>query len=127
MSEETFGNFLKRKFHDFHGHEIRYGRPIPSQADWAKHLGSATTNLSVWMNDIRKPTGESVDLLADKLGVEVYDKLGVARRLPRKLNPLVDVVSQLDETGQKAVLEYARNMKDRQKGGTGSHTETAFA
>jgi len=117
MSEETFGAYLRQRFHEWTGRVMgREGR-IPSQAEFAKWLSVPTTSLSVWMNDIRTPSGESVDKLAEKLGVEVYDRLGVPRRMPRnkKLYFLATIWDKLPQAAQNELYERAQNLLDEQE------------
>lgn len=121
---DSFGNYLKKKFHEWSGKQIGRGNPIPSQADFAKFLGVPTTSLSVWMNDLRKPTGDSVDILAERLNdPEVYDYLGVSRRMPRskELYNAVDIYSRLDEDGRREYMEAVKNIWQRRKGGDGGN------
>lgn len=47
--------------------------------DFADWLGISNHLLSHYMNGRNVPTGENVRKLADKLGLEVYDLLGLAR------------------------------------------------
>lgn len=46
---------------------------------FAEYLGSTQQTVSGWINGTRKPVGDSVRLLADKFGLEVYDVLGLER------------------------------------------------
>lgn len=115
MTDETFGNFLRRKYHEWSGKQLgRTGR-IPSQNEFAKWLNVPPTSLSMWVNDVRVPSDEAVHSMADKLGVEVYDKLNLPRRLPRNrlLLKIVDIWDRLDEQGQKELAERAKNIMER--------------
>lgn len=117
MSEDTFGSFLKRQFHLWVGKEIGKSGQIPSQAEFARWLDIPTSSLSVWMNDYRLPTGESVDKLADKLGVEVYDRLGLARKMPRnkKLYYLAEIWSKLPEEKQDELYHLGRDFAEQEE------------
>ena len=115
---DTFGNYLKRKLHEWQGKKLP---ERPSQADWAVWLGVKTTTLSTWMNDQKVPTdAATIDKLADKLGLEVYDILGVSRRLSRKdrkLTVIAAIWDRLPENLQNQWYEMALNYKERQEAG----------
>lgn len=115
MSEESFGNYLRRRFHDWTGRQLGRDGRIPSQAEFAKWIGVPTTSMSVWMNDIRKPTGESVDKLAERLGVEVYDRLGLPRKMPRnkKLYFLASIWDKLPQSAQDELYERAQTLLEQ--------------
>lgn len=46
-------------------------------AQFASHLGISPPLLSHYLNGVRKPSGDNVHKLAKRLGVEVYDILGL--------------------------------------------------
>jgi hypothetical protein len=46
---------------------------------FAKHLGISAPLLSHYMKGIRKPAGSTVHKLAQRLGPEIYDVLGLQR------------------------------------------------
>lgn len=48
-------------------------------SDFAEYLGLKQPQVSDWLNGRYKPRGENADLLAGKLGPEVYDALGIRR------------------------------------------------
>jgi len=50
--------------------------------EFAKYIGVKQQTLSKWWNTDSKPEGENIRKLADKLGSEVYDVLGLARPDP---------------------------------------------
>ena len=77
MNEELM-EFLQHSFAEY----VAEKRRRVSLAEWARYLGVSNASLSQWMNGNREPTGDNVHLLAAKLGVKVYDLLGVPRLLP---------------------------------------------
>jgi hypothetical protein len=119
----AFGNWLTGAVHSWKGHHMHeYGRE-PSDADFARKAGIPTTSLSVWKTGTRRPTGENIDRLANELGMEVYDRLGLNRKMLKKFNPLANLFDRLSPNGQKRLLEIARNMADEETskgGGSGS-------
>jgi transcriptional regulator with XRE-family HTH domain len=50
---------------------------LKSQAEFAKYLGFNPSTLSMWMTGKQDPDLHSADLLAHKLGPEVYDVLNL--------------------------------------------------
>jgi len=79
-----------------------------SISQFAEYLGVPQPSLSEWMGNKYLPRGTSVAKIAEKLGYEVYDVLGISRPLPKDLNPnmvdLIKAVGQLPEGVQKRVL-----------------------
>lgn len=53
---------------------------------FAKYLDVKTTTLSSWLNDDIPPTGDNLLKLADRLGYEVFDVLGVEPPYPRVIH-----------------------------------------
>ena len=77
MNEE-FMEFLQHSFADY----VAEKRRRVSLAEWARYLGVSNASLSQWMNGNREPSGDNVHALAAKLGVKIYDLLGVPRSMP---------------------------------------------
>lgn len=71
----TFPQFLEKKFLEWQSEQG--GRRTVS--DFAKYLGVKQSSVSMWWTGANVPSKESIDKLADKLGIEVYDALGVPR------------------------------------------------
>lgn len=113
----VFANFLKQEYHAFSGREIGKGRPIPSQNDFAQWIGVSPTSLSNWMNGLRPPVGENVDLLATRLGMRVYEILDIPPRAP-KSGAFAEIAKRwhkMDAPTQRRVLEYVRDLTDEQE------------
>lgn len=70
-----FSEFLERKFLTWQASQGKR-RTI---GEFAKSIGVAQTTVSSWLNGERKPEGESLRKLANKLGIDVYDALGLPR------------------------------------------------
>lgn len=47
--------------------------------EFAEHLGVSRDTLNKWMNGTRTPAGKHIDMLASKLGSEIYDVLDLRR------------------------------------------------
>ena len=84
--------------------------------EFAEYLGVGQSTLSMWWNDERKPQGDNIRKLADKLGLEVYDVLGL-KRPDAMLHYINKVWDTLPKEIQQALLEKAegyvvKNEKD---------------
>lgn len=85
---------------------------------FAEHLGVSQQTLSTWMNETRRPQGENVRKIAEKLGLEVYDVLGLQRP-----DPILFYIQkhwdELPEEDQRALLdqaeEYVRRNEERKE------------
>lgn len=78
MPKHPFSVFLTRKFLEW---QLEEGEPR-SQAEFANLIGVKRTSLTMWMNGDHLPGGENVTKLANFLGPEVYDLLGLERPNP---------------------------------------------
>jgi len=100
----TVADWLKQKYLEW---QLSLGdrRSISQFADF---LGVPQPSLSEWMGNKYQPRGTSVAKIAEKLGYEVYDVLGITRPLPKDLNPnmveLIKAVRQFPEGVQTRVL-----------------------
>lgn len=81
--KNKMAQFLNEKFMEYQAKEIARGRGRPSQNDWVVWLGVAPTSMSMWLHAVRPPVGDNIDLLATKLGPEVYEILDVPPRMPK--------------------------------------------
>jgi hypothetical protein len=71
----NFPAFLEKKFLEWQN-KIGERKTVSEFARW---LGVKQSSLSTWWSTDTVPSGESVRMLADKLGIEVYDTLGLPR------------------------------------------------
>jgi len=76
---------------------------------FAAYLGVSRDVLNQWMNGRRKPSGQSVELLAEKLGDEVYDVLGIARPDPR-LQAIMKLWGRLSDEIRQGLFEEAERL-----------------
>jgi transcriptional regulator with XRE-family HTH domain len=75
MKQMKFRNFLESKFIEWQN-KTGKRRTI---GEFAQFIGVRQSTLSTWWNTDVIPSGESVRLLASKLGAEIYDALGLPR------------------------------------------------
>lgn len=72
----SFPQFLERKFLEW---QTREGER-KTVGEFAKYLGFAQSTISMWWTGKNTPTDETIlRRLADRLGLEVYDALGLDR------------------------------------------------
>ena len=104
---QTFAKWLELQYIDW----MQKKGEISSQRDFANYLGIDPMSLSNYLNAKRKsPDQETVEKLADKLGPEVYDVLGLARPDPQ-LQELTSMWHKLDQETKDEILEMAnRNL-----------------
>ncbi len=68
-------DWLAQKFRDW---EAAQGRKQSYYA-FARYLGVSQTDLAQWMDGTSVPAGSDLHALAARLGVEIYDTLGLPR------------------------------------------------
>lgn len=115
--KDTFGHWLNIKFAEFMTGQALHNNRTPSKTDWARYIGITNTNLSQYMNDNRKPDAAQADLLAAKLGPEVYDRLGMPRKMPKDkmLYFIVDNWPDVRPEKRKEIIERIKNEIDEKK------------
>lgn len=126
---KLFHQWLQQKYAEYVSWYSTRNNKIPSQNEWARYLGITNTNLSQYMLGNRKPDVRQADLLAAKLGMEVYDRLGLPRKMPH--NPILYFVAdhwtELDENDQKEIQELIRNRLAEKEGRNKPKRDTAPA
>ncbi len=82
VEKPTIGRWLTVKFLEWQNAQ----GDVCSISEWAEWLSVNSRklvitrpSLSLWMNDKRHPTGDFLEVLAEKLGPELYDVLGKSR------------------------------------------------
>lgn len=97
--------FVDWLFHKYLDWQREMGRTA-SQSEFARYLGISAAALSHYMNGRREPDVVSLDKIAMMLGEEAYQLAGRIDRDPR-LRDILKVWEQLDEDGQRRVLDEA--------------------
>ncbi|MCC7017884.1 MAG: helix-turn-helix transcriptional regulator [Rhodospirillales bacterium] len=96
----NFPEFIEKKYLEWQNREGKR----KSIEEFAMYIGVSQSALSLWMGGKRTPSAQTVHLLAEIFGNEVYDALG----LPRP-NPYLQIVNRrweyLDEETQKRIAE----------------------
>jgi transcriptional regulator with XRE-family HTH domain len=100
--------FLRLKYIDWQA-KSRQNRTLKS---FALYLGVGAQLLSMWMNGTRTPGPENIDLLAAKLGPEVYDALELPRPDPH-LQKLVQIWHLLPEEARRNLREQGERFADQ--------------
>jgi hypothetical protein len=75
MTTTNFKTWLENQFLDW---QKRMGGRRPA-GEFAKWLGFENATVNQWLNGHRRPTRGNAQVLALKLGLEVYDVLGLPR------------------------------------------------
>ncbi len=88
INVSTFSEYLLAKLQEF---EKQQGQRITLDK-FAEHLGVKRPILSLWLSGKNKPSLDSVRLLSEKFGNEIYEVL----ELPRP-NPLLQRLSEIWE------------------------------
>jgi transcriptional regulator with XRE-family HTH domain len=71
----TFSKYLEMKYLEWQ----RQTGGRRTVAEFANHLGVSQQTVSSWWNYDKIPQGENIQKIALKLGLEVYDILGIPR------------------------------------------------
>ena len=101
----NFSEWLQMKYIEWMAKE----GVIRTQREFADYLDIDKVTLSRYINAKRKhPDPLTIDKLADKLGPETYDILGLARPDPM-LQQLTSVWHRLSEEKKHSIMEIALN------------------
>lgn len=105
MEALDFPAWLEQKYLEWQG---KRGRRA-TLAQFADHLGISAPLLSHYLNGLRKPTAENVRKLAQRLGAEIYDILGLQDPDP-KLRFIARNWGRLTSEQQQQLLGAAEKM-----------------
>jgi hypothetical protein len=106
----SFGDFLQWAYDRYRDWSRVQGRPNPSMTEFSKMLGIPNTSFSLWSNDVRTPTPENADKLAQHLGMVVYKILDMPPRVPKALQVILYKLDKLDEQQAREIEERVLNM-----------------
>jgi transcriptional regulator with XRE-family HTH domain len=85
-----------------------------SQNEWAREMDINPASMSQWMTGTRLPTGENVHKLALNCGLEIYDILGLPRRMPSDRN-LIEIAENwhlLEAKDRVGFMQFYHEMID---------------
>lgn len=85
--------------------QVKTGVRQPMRA-FADYLGIKPTSLSNWLNSSIPPSKDNVDKIAEKLGPEIYDILGLARPDPNE-EKLLEMYRAIDPNDKEGFLDWA--------------------
>ena len=75
---------------------------------FADHLQVSQPLLSIWLKGDTKPSSEKVELLAAKLGTEIYEVLGLPKPDP-DLTRLNQIWPRIPETMRRSIVKQAEH------------------
>ena len=83
---------------------------LKSVSEFAEFLGVSQSVASKWLNGVQPPKGLYVERLAEKLGIEIYDVLGLERPATPRPDPQVAEMMTLYNQAPKkeSLLEWLR-------------------
>lgn len=102
MSKTPLGEWLERQFLKWQNER---GERQTIDA-FAQYIGVTRVALNRWMNGVRTPSADYADQIADKLGPEIYDLLGLPRPDPR-LQAIIRQWGALPETVKNDLVKRA--------------------
>jgi len=106
IEQMTFPEHLEKKFLEWQSNQGKR----KTIEEFAVYIGVSRPLLNMWMNGNRKPGKESLKLLSQTLGNEVYDVLGYARPNPY-LQKITQVFENLSPEHQRKLAEDAELYK----------------
>lgn len=78
--------------------------------DFARYIGVSPSTISMWWSGERSPQGENIVKLSFKLGLEVYDVLGLPRPDP-ELHYIQQHWDVYSPEERRALLEQAKTFR----------------
>lgn len=85
-----------------------------TMVQFAEYLGVAQPSLSAWATGKYVPKGQNLAKIAEKLGYEIYDVLGIPRPMPaeldEKINDLIQAARQFPPEIQAHVIAAFREL-----------------
>jgi transcriptional regulator with XRE-family HTH domain len=102
----SVGEWLEQKYVSW----MKDQGAFKKQHEFAAYLGIEPTLLSHYMNGRKKPAGENIELIAEKLGPEIYNLVEKANPNPiiRAIN---EILAILPEEDNREILEALRKRK----------------
>lgn len=110
----TFGKFMEYQYAKYLAEQVSKGRPAPSRADFAKYLNITPQTLSSYINDLRNPSEDALDVISAKVGLEAYFVCGKSPRVPADpiLSMFVYLFPGLKQVQRAALQDMLLNFVD---------------
>jgi transcriptional regulator with XRE-family HTH domain len=102
MKYRAFASLLLRQMQQW---EIGQGKRATLQS-FANHLQVSQPLLSIWLKGDTRPSSEKIELLANKLGNEVYEVLGLPKPDP-DLTRLNQIWPHIPEAMRRSIVTQA--------------------
>lgn len=110
MGKREFAEWIEGKFLFWMG-ETGKRRTV---TEFAKYIGVSQSLMSQWLNGRYLPDLKNITKIAERLGPEVYDLLGLQRPDP-DFQRLVKLFGELDAQGKEELLQAAKQIKLRRQ------------
>ena len=101
-----FAQYLEIKFLEWQRQQG--GRKTVKQ--FAEFVGVSQSSISMWWHGERVPEGENIRKIADKLGLEVYDVLGIPRP-DEDLHYLQSIWNELSPNARRALRKKGEEFR----------------
>ncbi len=109
MPSTRIGEWLTQKFLAWQTDQ----KEIKTLAEFADYLEVGRPALSMWISGKRQPNEKMARRLAQKLGLEIYDVLGMARP-DEQTQDLVHAFGKLDPDRQDQLIKRAQELLSEQ-------------
>lgn len=117
----TFAKYLEKKYLDWQ-QEMGERKTIE---EFGHYIGVSQGAVSLWMNGKREPAADSIKLLANVLGPEIYDVLGLERPDPR-LVYIQQIWGMLPPESRQRLTDEAQRMLIQNQKDRGDHTDAVM-
>ena len=97
----SYNNWLMEKFLEWEKTKTRR----QSYSAFARHIGVSQGSLSHWLSGSNPPAGDNVRMIADKLGLEIYDILDIPQDERPVRADLREAIRQVPPEKQDDLLE----------------------
>lgn len=101
--KSKFADWLLTKYFDWQ----KKMDGVKSQTEFANYLGISRIQINRYLNGVNLPNDETIKLLAEKLGDDVYDSLGLVRPTDEELKALIEVWYSLPKEKRRLIINEA--------------------
>lgn len=111
MKQTEFSTWLESKFIDW---LVQEGKRRKTLSAFAASMGVSQSMMTRYMNGTVRPTGDNIRKIAEKLGPEIYDLLGLGRP-DEETQVLVRVFGRLNPAYRTRLLAFAQQFLNEQE------------